>query len=69
MARATCRTEGCGNAGIAIEVGDVTYTDEETGEERTSGVVCGVCGQPITDLSDAPEVEGQDPGGEAATGP
>jgi hypothetical protein len=46
---ATCHTEGCGNAGEAIDVGELTWTDED-GTEYTSAVICGVCGQPITDV-------------------
>lgn len=53
MATATCHTDGCGNAEQPIDVGDLTYTDEETGEQRSSGVACGVCGQPITDVGSA----------------
>ena len=40
---AICHTEGCGNAGIGMQVPD----DAEA-------VVCGPCGQPITDLTDTP---------------
>lgn len=40
---AICRTEGCGNAGLGIRVPDDAGT-----------VVCGPCGQPITDLSETP---------------
>jgi hypothetical protein len=59
--RATCHTDGCGNAEQPIEVGDLTYTDEDTGQTATASVACGVCGQPITDItdSDAPEPETQ----------
>jgi hypothetical protein len=50
MAQVTCHTEGCDNAGIPLEV-TLTYTDE-TGEVQTvAGVVCGVCGNPITDVT------------------
>lgn len=66
MTRAICHTEGCGNAGHPIDVGDLTYTDEDTGEQRTSGVACGVCGQPITDLTGA-EVEPPDATPQQAT--
>ena len=49
MALVTCHTEGCGNAGIAIDL-PLTYLDDETGETVTvDSVACGVCGQPITD--------------------
>lgn len=38
----TCHTEGCGNAGesIALDVPDTV-----------AAYVCGVCGQPITDVT------------------
>lgn len=39
---ATCHTEDCGNAEIAIPV---RLVDENT------TVTCGVCGQPITDVT------------------
>lgn len=52
MATATCRTEDCENNGIPIDVGDLTFTDPVTGDVITSGVSCGPCGQPITDISD-----------------
>lgn len=59
MTAATCHTDGCPNAEITIDV-ETTYTDPDTGETMTvEGVICGVCGNPITDLvadpgSDAP---------------
>lgn len=50
-ASATCHTAGCGNADIPIPYTS-TWTDEETGETHTvDEVVCGVCSQPITDLT------------------
>lgn len=49
---ATCHTDGCENAGVPIDVGDLERTDEDTGETIVAGVVCGPCGQPIDDLSD-----------------
>lgn len=39
----TCGTDGCGNAGIAIEV---LRPDDNPG-----AVVCGACGQEITDIT------------------
>jgi hypothetical protein len=44
----TCHTEGCGNEGIGLEL-DLTWTDEEGTEHAVDQVVCGVCGQTITD--------------------
>lgn len=40
---ATCHTEDCGNADIAISV---MLVDENT------TVICGVCGQSITDIAE-----------------
>lgn len=50
MAVVTCHTEGCGNAGVGIDV-SLTWEDEN-GETQTVGaVVCGACGQEITDVA------------------
>ena len=56
MSQCTCHTTGCGNEGIAIEM-DLTYTDPFDGQTYTMGCSCGVCGEPITDITDdtAPE--------------
>jgi hypothetical protein len=43
---ATCRTDDCPNAGHAIELG--------WDGQRLDVVVCGVCGQPITELTPDP---------------
>lgn len=49
MATVTCHTEGCGNAGVAIEL--ARPVDDETGQPLDPWVIiCGVCGQPITDV-------------------
>lgn len=48
MAWLTCHTQGCGNEGVPIELDII---DPETGEP-VSSVLCGPCGQPITDVSD-----------------
>jgi len=40
---ATCHTTGCGNEHIPIPIAEVPGT-----------VVCGPCGQPITDLTETP---------------
>jgi hypothetical protein len=50
VATVTCRTEGCANADIPIDL-TLTYVDDGTGETRTvDSVACGVCGQPIEDV-------------------
>lgn len=40
---ATCHTSGCENQGIPIRI-----------PEDADTVVCGVCSQPITDVTDTP---------------
>jgi len=51
MSTVTCHTDGCANAEIAIDL-PTTYEDEETGETRSvDAVICGVCGQPIEDVT------------------
>lgn len=40
---ATCHTNGCENQGIPIPI-----------PEDAGAVVCGVCGEPITDLATEP---------------
>lgn len=48
---ATCQTGGCGNAGHALAV-SVLEGDPDP------SVICGPCGQPITDLKPAdPETD------------
>lgn len=50
MAMVTCHTGGCENEGVPIDA-MTQWQDEETGETRyTDAVVCGPCGQPITDV-------------------
>ena len=53
---ATCHTEGCGNAGTPIEM---VWADEY-GPPGT--VVCGPCGQQITDLTGDLERDDSEPG-------
>lgn len=48
MTTATCRTDGCDNGGIPLDV--VTSWDDDEGTHYVGAVVCGVCGQQITDL-------------------
>lgn len=54
---AICHTEGCSNRGIPIDVGDLTWTDPDTGETRIASVACGVCGQPIEDVTDQQDTD------------
>lgn len=56
MTWATCHVEDCENAGIPIDVGDLTYVDDEIGETHTMTVFCGVCSQVITDTSETQPV-------------
>ena len=57
---APCHTVDCANAGVPIDVGDLTWIDDETGDERTSTVACGVCGAVIDDVADADADAGLD---------
>lgn len=56
---ATCHNEECEANGVPIDVGSMSYVNEETGETVTTDQVnCGDCGQQITDISStAPAVE------------
>lgn len=50
-----CHTLTCSNREVPI-VMQLTYADPDTGEEVTvSGVICGACGNPITDVTPAPD--------------
>ena len=51
MATATCHTEGCDNAGIALP-NVATVVDIDGEPYPVSVVICGVCGQEITDVAD-----------------
>lgn len=50
MSVVTCRTEGCGNEGHGIEI-DMTAPDDDGNDVPVDSVICGVCGQPITDVA------------------
>lgn len=50
MSIVICHTEGCGNEGVPIELA-TTWTDEEGGVHDVGAVICGACGQPITDIT------------------
>lgn len=52
MAILVCHTEGCPNEGVEIEL-DLTFTDENGDEQTVSGVTCGGCSQPISDIQEA----------------
>jgi len=49
-ATATCHTDGCPSAEIAVE--DVCVAMEMDGRMYENTVVCGACGQVITDITD-----------------
>lgn len=56
MSVVTCHTEDCPCAEKPVELA-TTYPDPDTGETRTvDAVVCGACGQQITDIQDAEQV-------------
>jgi hypothetical protein len=60
MSTVTCHTDGCPNADIPITI-DLTHTDPDTGAFETVGsVICGPCGQPITDIVTEEEVAPHD---------
>lgn len=47
---ATCHTDGCANADIPLDL-YLSWEDDDTGQtEYVSAVMCGVCGQEITDV-------------------
>lgn len=50
MSTVICHTEGCANNGLPIELA-TTWVDEEGGVHDVGAVVCGVCGQTITDIT------------------
>jgi hypothetical protein len=49
METCTCHTDGCENNGIPIEM-LLTYEDDAGNTLRVDSVVCGACGQTITDI-------------------
>lgn len=49
MASATCHTADCPSENVTID--PVTlYVETDEGTVRVDSVVCGACGQPITDI-------------------
>jgi hypothetical protein len=46
----TCHTDDCENAEQGIEL-SLTYQDDDGNPMGVDAVQCGVCGQPITDIS------------------
>lgn len=54
MTTATCHTDDCGNADIPLDVGDLSAPDPFGDPWVEPNVVCGVCGQQITDLEPTP---------------
>lgn len=51
MATVTCHTPGCPKDGEPVPDVVTTYVDDETGETReVDSVICGACGQPITEV-------------------
>lgn len=51
MSTVTCRTEGCPNVDEPIEL-VLTWVDDDGIEHDVDAVICGVCGHPITDITD-----------------
>jgi hypothetical protein len=58
MATATCHAEGCSNAGQPLEV-TTSFEDVDGNEAFVSSVVCGACGNEITDVD--PPLPGSEP--------
>ena len=51
MSVCTCHTEGCPNRDVPLQM-QLTFVDDVTGETyAVAAVVCGPCGQPITDIT------------------
>lgn len=50
MATLVCHTDGCPNAGIPIQY-DATFTDDDGETRNVDLIVCGPCGQEITDVT------------------
>jgi hypothetical protein len=53
----TCRTEGCANAGAPILMDRTTDLD---GNPSPASFACGVCGQPITDVTEGGDADQPD---------
>lgn len=51
MTTVTCHTEGCANAGIPLDV-SLSWTDDAGDAHTVTEVICGPCGNPITDIAD-----------------
>jgi hypothetical protein len=49
MSTVTCRTDECENNGIPIQL-ELTARDDEGRVQQITTVICGVCGQLITDI-------------------
>lgn len=49
-ATVTCHTSGCAVAGVAVEGVPITADSPEGENVRVGIVICGVCGQEITDI-------------------
>lgn len=50
MSIVVCHTSGCTNADVPIDL-DLTWTDDQGQQHSIDAVVCGVCTQPITDIT------------------
>lgn len=65
---ATCHTPDCGNADIPIDVGSITYEDDQ-GVTQTMPVFCSsLCGNEITDLSETQPAMPPDPDADLVEG-
>lgn len=46
-----CHTKDCENEGVPIEL-ELGYTDDDGAVHETATVICGPCGNPITDIAE-----------------
>ncbi len=53
MTTVTCHTAGCTNADVPLDA-VVTWKDDDGVEHVVDEIICGVCGQPITDVANPP---------------
>lgn len=58
MTLVTCHTAGCENSGISIDM-NLEYVGPDGQTTYVSGVICGVCGQDITDIANEASPQAQ----------
>ena len=50
-ATVTCHTQNCPKADEPVPDVPITWVDDSGTEQPVGGVICGACGQPITDIA------------------